>query len=60
MSKLKNVKVETWTTGGPLSTKFKKYHARVKDKKTGKSAEATGGTKDEAIENAKSSLEKLL
>jgi hypothetical protein len=60
MGNLKDVEVKTWETGGCFSTSFKKYHAKVKDKKTGKSAEATGGTKDKAIENAKTSLEKML
>jgi len=60
MGNLKDVEVKTWETGGGFSTSFKKYHAKVKDKKTGKSAEATGGTKDKAIENAKTSLEKML
>jgi hypothetical protein len=61
MSKLKDVKVKTWETGGGcLSTSFKRYHAKVKDKKTGKSAEATGGTKDKAIESAKKSLKEIV
>lgn len=60
MGKLKDVKVKTWETGGGFSTSFKKYHAKVKDKKTGKSAEAKASTKDKAIESAKESLEKML